>query len=281
MKNAIIKELKLVGITLIAAVISALGLWVFVFPFDFAPSGVDGVTVILQEITGLNAGYFNLILNATLLVIAWFCIKKRFVVYTFIFTTSSSLLCILFEVLRFYQYSGESVIATLFAGILAGVCTSMMLKISASSGGVDIIATMIQKKNKHINIERIISIICYVIVALSIFVFKDLNCVLLSIIQVFAFEVTSRMLLKDTRNAIEVKIVCDEIDKLKEDILIKLNHTATVVKSEGLYSQNEKQFVFVVINVRQLKDLLNILKNYPNSFVYYSDVMGVHGYFER
>ena len=281
MKNTIIKELKMVGITLIAAVISALGLWVFVFPFDFAPSGVDGVTVILQEITGLNAGYFNLILNAILLVIAWFFISKRFVVYTFVFTSCSSLLCILFEILHFYQYSGESVVATLFAGILAGVCTAMMLKMSASSGGLDIIATMIQKKNKHINIERIISVICYVIIALSIFVFKDLNCVLLSIIQVFAFEVTSRMILKDTRNAIEVKIVCDEIDKLKEDILIKLNHTATIVKSEGLYSQTEKQFVFVVISIRQLKDLLNILKNYPNSFVYYSDVMGVHGYFER
>ena len=51
MKNTIKKEILYVLLTFFAGIISALGLWVFVFPHDFVPSGIDGVAVTLQELT--------------------------------------------------------------------------------------------------------------------------------------------------------------------------------------------------------------------------------------
>ena len=283
MRLDIKREAGFILLTVIAGIISALGLWVFVFPYDFVPSGVDGIAVTLQELTNLNAGYFNLVINIILLVIAWFFINKRYVIFTAFFTVTSSLMCIFFEKIDFYQYyhPTSAMVSALFAGIFGGVSIGLMLRHKASSGGLDIIAAIIQKKKGHIRIERIVSFLSYIIVASSIFIYKDLNCILLSAIQIFSTEITVKAILKDTRNAIEVKIVTDETDSIKEDILVTLNHAATVLDGRGLYSGENKKFLIVVISIRQLSDLLKILKKHPNAFVYYSDVMGVHGYFDR
>ncbi len=283
MKLNIKKEISFLLWSIGAGVVSALSLWVFVFPYDFVPSGVDGIAVTLQELTKINAGYFNLIINAILLVIAWFFINKRYVIFTTFFTFTSSALCIAFEKTGFYQYNNPSnaMVSALFAGILGGVSIGLMLRQKASSGGLDIVATMIQRKKSHIKIERVISLLSYIIVGSSIFIYKDLNCILLSAIQIFSTEMTVKAILKDTRNALEVKIVTDETESIKEDILQTLNHSATVLEGRGLYSGEKKKFLIVVISIRQLSDLLKILKKHPLAFVYYSDVMGVHGRFDR
>lgn len=61
---------------LLAAIMSALGFHVFVYPAEFAPAGMDGVATMLQKITGLNAGWYMLMLNAPLLIAALFVLKN-------------------------------------------------------------------------------------------------------------------------------------------------------------------------------------------------------------
>lgn len=283
MKEKASKVGKNMILTVFAGALSAFGLWVFVFPFDFVPSGVDGIAVALQELTGLNAGYFNLVFNIILLFIACFFINRRYVVYTGMFSGLSATLCIFLEKINFYQYTypENAMVSALFAGIFAGLSIGIMLRLRASSGGLDIIAAIIQKRKGHLQIERIISLLSYIIVGSSFFIYWDLNCILLSAIQIFSAEITVKAILKDTRNAIEVKIVTKDIDKIKDDIIEKLAHSATVVEAKGLYLAEKQTFLFAVINVRQLGELYRILKDYPDAFVYYSDVMGVHGYFDR
>ena len=82
-KISVRRELRNLIITVFASVLSALGLWVFVYPSNFAPSGIDGIATMLQTLTGLNAGIYSLALNLPLLVIAWFFLKKRYVIYTY------------------------------------------------------------------------------------------------------------------------------------------------------------------------------------------------------
>ena len=79
-------EIKNIILTIIASILSAVGLWVFVYPARFAPSGVDGIATMLYDITKINAGYFSLIINVPLLLIAWFILDRKYVVYTVLCT---------------------------------------------------------------------------------------------------------------------------------------------------------------------------------------------------
>ena len=276
------KELGFIVITLIASALSAFGLHIFVYPASFAPAGVDGIATMLQSATGLNAGYYSLIINIPLLVVAYFLLKKRYVVYTVIFTVLSSVMLIVLKEINFYQYVSDNsgLIASVFSGVMLGVRTGIMLKIGASTGGVDIVAGIVQHKRAYGNIEKVITFICYAIIGVSFFVYNnDLNSVLLSVIQMFVFERASAAIMKDTRSAVEFKIITRDPEGLKNDIIYGLKHGATLIKSTGMFTEEGNSIIISVVNIRQIPEFLRLIKRYPDTFVYYTDVSGVKGNF--
>ena len=280
-KKMVLKEAINVLLTIVGAALSAFGLHIFVYPAGFAPLGIDGIATMLQEMTNFNAGYYSLMFNIPLLVIAWFIIKKRFVIYTLLFTILSSVMLVVLEAVSFYEFhgTGELIIPAIFSGVILGVRTGLMLKIGASAGGIDIIAAMIQKKRPYLNIERTITLICYVITFLSYFVYHNVTSILLSVVQMFIFDKFAGGMLKDSRNAIEVKIVTKEPEAIRNEIIYKLKHSATIVNSRGMYSDDESTMIISVINIRQIPEFIDIIKNHPDTFAYYGELMGVKGNF--
>lgn len=280
MKSNIKKEVVNVLLTVVASVVSALGLHIFVFGNSFAPSGIDGIATMLQEITKINAGIFTFALNLPLLIAAWFILKRKYVIYTILFTVLASLWVYVLGEIHFYQYVVETdkVIVAIFSGLLLGARTGIMLRIGASSGGIDIIACIVQNKFNR-DVEKIISFVCYIIIGVSYFVYRDLTCILLSVVQMFVFEKTVAFILKDTRNAVKFEIITKEPEKLKEEIIYELKHGATIVQSKGMFTDEQSTIVVTIVNTRQVPEFLQILKKYPDTFVYYTDVTGVNGNF--
>lgn len=269
-------------LTAVTAFWVALGMHVFIFPSDFAPSGVDGIATMLQRLTSVNAGVFTLAINVPLLIAAWFILKRRYVVYTVLYTLLLSFFLFLLARVGFYQYTApsERLLPAIFGGVAQGI-TGIMLRIGASSGGVDVMASMIQKKMPHKNVESIISLISFAVVAVSYFVYRDLNSVLLSVIEIFVCERVTATILRESRGAVKFEVVTKNLEEIKRDILYELNHGATVLDARGLYTQENKFVIVCLVNYRQIADFLRIAEKYPDTFVYYSEVMGVHGNFDR
>ncbi len=280
-KKLLKKEITNILMIMIACVLGAIGMHVFVYPSNFAPMGVDGVATMLQKLTNVNAGIYTFALNLPLFIFAWFVLKKRYVIYTFIYILTVSGMLILLDQISFYQYIAESdkLISSIFSGILLGARTAIMLKIGGSSGGADIIACAVQAKRPYGNVEKIISMICYVIMGLSFFVYRDLNCIFLSVVQLIIFESVMKSIMTPTRNAVEVKIITKHPDEIKQKILYNLKHGATHVESRGMYTDEGNNIIFSVINIRQIPEFMEMMKEFPDTFVYYSSVKGVRGNF--
>lgn len=268
-------------IILVASILSAVGLYTFVNPANFAPSGIDGIALMSQQLFGINMGYVSLAINVPLLVIAWFYINKKYVIYTFVFTVMSSVMLIVMENINMYEYVSENNtwIAVFASGILLGTRTALMIKIGGSSGGVDIIASVFQKKKPYLNIEVLISLFCYIIIGMSFFVYRNIESIIMSVVQMLIFNLAMNHILKTTRNAVEVKIITDEPEKFREDILTNLKHGATVIKCTGMYTGDEKSMIVTLINMKQMNDLIKLSKKYSNTFLYFGDATGVWGNF--
>ena len=271
-----------VAVTLCTAFLVGMGMHIFIYPNDFAPSGVDGLAAMLQKITGLNAGLFTLLINLPLLVAAWFVLKRRYVLFTVLYTVALSLFLLLFEWLGLYRYvaTADRILPALFGGVAQGL-TGIMLRIGASSGGVDVMGSMIQKKIPHKDVEKIISLISVIIIMISFVVYGNLQSVLLSVIEIFVCERVTARILRSSRNAVKFEIVTEHLDAIKEDILHRVGHGATVLEGHGLYTDKQKQLILCVVNYRQIPAFLRVLSQYPDTFVYYLDVMGVRGTFDR
>lgn len=278
----VFREIESVVLTVIASIMSALNLHIFIIPANFAPGGVDGISTMLQNLTGISAGWFLLIINLPLLIFAWFILKRRYVIYTILYTALSSLFLVVLENISFYQfdnYPNERLLIALFSGALLGIRTGMMLKIGGSTGGTDIVAGCITKKRPHINVEIPISILSCIIIIASGFVYGDVLSVMLSLVQMVIFSSACELVLRDTRNAVEVKIITKNPEKLTDTIIFELKHGATVTESKGLYTGEKSSVITTVINVRQIADLMNIIKQDESAFVYYTEAKGVRGNF--
>lgn len=283
------KEAKHVLLTMLAALVSVIALHTFVVPSDFSPSGIDGVGTILYEITGWNMGWFKIAINLPLLALAYVFLNKKYVLYVIFFTLLDSFGVILLEEINFFVYIpnglgateliGYRLLSAVVSGILLGICVGIMLKIGYSSGGVDIIACLAHKWKPHVNVERIISICAYSIVGISFFVYRDLTSILLSSVQIFVCERMISAILRRDRFAVEVKIITKHPEVIRDEILYKHKHSATIAKTTGLYSGEENFMVFSVMSIRDIPSLMNTMKKHPDAFVYFSDGMRVQGDF--
>ena len=285
-KQAVLLEVKNVAIIVVFSIIVALGLHIFVYNADFAPSGVDGIATILQYVTGINAGYFTFLINLPLLIVAWFILKKRYVIYTLIYTVIISATLRILPLLNVYQYdcslpNHSHLISAIFAGIFQGA-TGIFLKIGGSSGGVDIIGCLIQKKFPHKDVEKIIAYLSYAVVAVSFFVYDNsINSVCLSIIEIFICEKVTGAILRDRRNAVKFEVITNTASakEIKQYIIFNLRHGATLLQGQGAFSEEDKAVIVCLVSYREIAEYLRIMKKFPDTFVYYSDVMGVYGNF--
>ena len=295
MKNVIEKRKNLIRavidifVVVIAATIASLYLHVFVAPAKFAPSGIDGLCMIFFEITGLNMGWFKLIINIPLIILAWIFLKKRYVFYVMMFTLLVSVGVIFWEGIHFYTFIpadlteaetiGYRLISALVSGVMLGLHIGILLKRGYSSGGVDIIAGLFHIWKPQWNIERLISICSYIIVAASYFVYWDLTSIILSVIQIFVGEWTIASILRTERYAIEVKVVTKTPEDIREKILYKYAHSATILSAKGMYSGEDYFMVVSVMNSRDIAGFINEMKEYPDTFIYFSDRVRVQGKF--
>ena len=273
-------------LTVVAALAVALGMHVFIYPADFAPSGVDGLATVLQTLTGINAGLFTAAINLPLLIAAWFILKRRYVLYTLLYTVFLSFFLILLARVDFYAYHphGERLIPAIFGGIAHGL-TGIMLRLGASSGGVDIIAGMIQKRLSHKEVEKIISLISFVTVGLSYLVYENVESALLSVVEIVICERITTGILRNTRTLIKCEIYAPRLSELRGELHLHFPaeqfptevDASVQASAKGDGSSKERQRLLCVIRHRQLPELLRVLRKFPDATLYYSDVMGVIG----
>ena len=285
--NKIKTELTSILMMLCAVTISFVSLYVFVIPSNFSPSGVDGISTILFEITGINIGWFKLAINIPLLVLAWIYLKKRYVFYVIAFVLIDSFGVILLEEMEFFTFvpagltlgeeMGYRIISAIFSGVALGICTGIMLQIGCSTGGIDIVACLVNQKKPNFNVERIISIICYGVILCSYFVYWDLTSVLLSCIQIFVFEWTAASILRKSRYAVEVKIITKDPEVIRDEILHKYHHGATILDATGMYTGEAYAMVVTVLNIQNMHDFMTAMKAHPDTFIYFTDGVKVQG----
>lgn len=269
-------------VTIMASLVSSLALYVFVYPANFVPLGLEAVATMLLQVWN-QPWFWTLLLNAPLIIYACFKLDRRYVFFSLLFTALSSLFLFVYPIINLpvYNKPDERLLAAICSGIMLGIRTGLMLRIGSSSGGVDIIAQVLGKRFPQVNIERIITVICCTLIFGSYFVYRDFDCILLGMVQMFISERATTFLMRQNREAIKVEIVTKTPEKLKEDIIVNLRHSATVIDGKGLYSGEANTVLFVVLNLYQMADFINIIKKYPDTFVYYYDVKGVYGNFRR
>ena len=269
-----------------AAVISALSYTVFVLPNSFAPSGINGICVIIMELTGLNIGYLSLLLNIPLSILVYMKVNKAIAVRSVCYVIIFSVFLIVFQKLNSPVYHTENgtstILGPLTSGVIMGCIYSVLIKVGAYTGGMDFVALLIQSKYPEKSVFSLNFVINVIIAVMSFIVFNfRIEPVLLSILYSFSSSTTADKSLRVNKSAMRFEIITDHCEEISREIITVLKHSATIVEAKGAYTDNKSNIIVCVINRSQIAVLYGILSKYPKTFAVIDPVSEVIGNFKH
>lgn len=276
------------ALVIICAMLGALNYELFVFPNNFAPAGLNGFLTIIRHLTGFGFGYLYLILNIPLLLIAFKILKRHFAVYTFVYVIVFALTSLLLRDLDVSRFAfvatdgGERIMAAIAAGVFNGAFYSVTLRIGGSTGGMDIVAALINHRKPEFSLVWLIFLINVIVALLSFFAYgMDYVPVILCIVYSFVTSRVSDTALKGSRSAAKFEVVTSHPEELAAELMSKLHHGCTVLPAKGMYSHEDKSLLICVVNNMQIADFERVIRKYSDTFVVVSSVTGTYGNFKR
>ena len=265
--------LSLILITL-GSVMAALALELILIPNSMIDGGMNGVSIILNTLFGGSLGVIIFIVNLPFLILGYKQLGKKFV---FKAGYGMALFSILLEVFGNYEpLIDDTLLATVYGGILLGVGCGIIIKEGGCLDGTEIVAILINRK-RSLSVGQVVLCFNVVIYGAAIFVFGAERA-LYSLLTYFISYKVIDMVSDGLNSAKAAFIITDDGTEIASEILKRLGRTVTVLSGEGIISHGDKRVLYTVITrfeVSILKDILNEVDD--SSFVTVFDVSEIIG----
>ena len=272
----------------VVALVAAVNYELFVFPNQFAPSGINGICTMIQHVTGISVGYLSLLINVPLAIWCYIEVSKpvalRSMVY--VLTFSVGLLILDHVDLSAFAYATENgtskILGPLVAGIIQGYVYSILVKASAYSGGTDFISAILHKRNPNKSVFGMSFVMNSLIAVCSYFVYGyQMEPVILCIMYSFMSSNVADRQMRAGREAVCFEIITDYPKEISEEIIKRTKHSTTLIPARGMYSGRETNMLICVVNKTQAATVARICRSYPNTFAVMDPVSEVMGNFKK
>lgn len=269
-KNKIVEfVIELIYIA-IGATFIAIGINLFLLPNKMTTGGASGIATVLYYVFNLPMGLTTILINVPLFIFAILKLGKSFTIKTIISTT---FLSIFLEIFKFNTFARtinlDLIISCILGGITTGIGLSLTFKAGASSGGSDLLANIIYKMTKKESVSQILLIIEVVIISTVIFVFKDVNLGLYSIIAMFLSTKVIDIIFEGIYYTKVATIITDTKDGIINRILNELKRGATITEARGAHTNSNRYIITCVISRPQVSKIKQIVREEDDDAIMY------------
>ena len=224
-------------------------------PHGFLSGGVMGVALLVGYWTEtLTPLVWYSVLCVPVYVLGWFCVGKRFLLYT-AYGTLCTTLCSFF--VTFTIPIESEVYATVVGGVLHGAACGIMLRTLGSSGGTDVVAVLL-KERWNVPIGQF-NFLFNSLLFLTAASHMALDLIVASMLMMFISASTLEYVLGLFNRRKLVMIISDHGEEISEAILVTERFGATLVRGKGAYSGSDREILLTVTNNVALKRLENLV----------------------
>ena len=271
-----LKELRRCFVIIFGAALIAAGFNLFLVPHKLLSGGVSGLSMLTNYITPINLSLLYFTYNVPLLIAGLFLLGKRFIGLSIL-----SVACVTGFVALIPQeaLASDNLLSAVFGGVLVGLGSGISFRVGGSSGGFDILGSIVTKYRDFPIGNVLVGLNALVILAMG-YLDKDWNVVLASILSLY---ITGKVLdfIHVGHIKITVYIITNESEQML-DKLLTLPRGVTRIKTEGAFSHKEKDMLMTVTTMYELAELREIIrKTDPSAFVNIVETLGVMGSFRR
>lgn len=260
MSTEVKKEVKRILVICLAALLMAANIKTFVRTGGLYPGGATGLTILIQRIgemffhVTIPYTVVNLVLNAIPVYIGFRYIGKKFTMYSCLMIVLTSVLT---DLIPGVAITYDTLLISIFGGMLNGLAISMCLAVDATSGGTDFIAIYFSEK-KGMDSFNAILLLNVVILTLAGILF-GFDKALYSIIFQYASTQVLHVLYKKYQQQ-TLFIVTDKPKEVCEAIYKVSHHGATILEGEGSFEHCQRNVVYSVVAGSQSKKVIQAVR---------------------
>jgi uncharacterized membrane-anchored protein YitT (DUF2179 family) len=273
------KRVAIIGpvfLMIISAAAVGFGFQLLLIPEKLLSSGVSGVAMVVGYLSGWNIGWLYFALNVPILLWGYRILGKRFIGLSMVTVLSTAFFM---QVVPKIELTNDRLLASVFGGVLVGLGTSVALRYGGSSGGFDIIASIISRyRDLPIGILTVL-LNTFVVAALG-FLRNDWNAALYSMLSIY---LTGRLIdaVYTPHHKVTAFIVTNNTQELASRLL-KLPRGVTIVKTRGAFTSEERDMLMTVTTRYELAELRKtIIEVDSKAFVNVVQTIDVIGEFRK
>lgn len=261
----IIKETVILTV---AVVIIAAAVYFFLVPSHTSVSSISGLGIVLSNFVPLQLSAITMILNVVLLIIGFFTCGREFGVKTVYTSVMLPLFLGLFEIIfpNFGSMTDSQELDVLCYILVVSVGLSILFNRNASSGGLDIVAK-IMNKYLHMELGKAMSLsgMC---VALSAALVYDKKTVVLSILGTYFNGIVLDHFIFDNNIKRRVCIITKKEEELRQFIIHDLHSGATIYEAIGAYNMEKRREIITIVDKGEYQKLMKFINQEdPKAFI--------------
>ena len=263
--KSIIKE---TSILTVAVAIIAAAVYFFLVPSHASVSSISGLGIVLSNFIPLPLSAITMILNVVLLIIGFFTCGREFGVKTVYTSVMLPLFLGVFERIfsDFGSMTNSQELDVLCYILVVSVGLSILFNRNASSGGLDIVAK-IMNKYLHMELGKAMSLsgMC---VALSAALVYDKKTVVLSVLGTYFNGLVLDHFIFDHNIKRRVCIITKKEEELRQFIIHDLHSGATIYESIGAYNMEKRNEIITIVDKGEYQKLMNYMnREDPKAFI--------------
>lgn len=289
MKKKILSEIKTLRwqnfiFLLIAGIINAFGVTLFLSPVKLYDSGISGTSMLLSQVTPefLTLSVFLIVLNVPLFI---FGLKKQgfaFTVYSIFAVAVYSLTAWLITDVLPIDVSFTSPLAgddlllcALFGGLISGTGSGLTIRFGGAIDGIEVMAVIFAKK-LGITVGTFVMIYNVILYIVCGFVINSWILPLYSIVTYGAALKTVDFIVEGIDRSKGVMIITEKEKEVNEALLEAFEQGTTKISARGGYSNTDKTVIYFVVNRFQISRLRNIVHSIdPKAYMTISEVADI------
>jgi uncharacterized membrane-anchored protein YitT (DUF2179 family) len=268
-------RLKSILAIIIGTAIMAFGINTFNIPNNLAEGGITGISILIKLlIPSIDQGMVYFLLNVPLFFLGWKVLGRTAFLYTIIGTVSLSFFLSLLDGIWEHPMD-DRLLASLYAGVTIGAGLGLIFRYGGTTGGVDIIARLLQKY-MGVSMGRTLFFGDMLVISASL-VYLNVESAMYTLVCVFIAARVIDFFQDGAYAGKALTIISDHADQIAKEIL-ELGRGVTILSGKGAFSGADKQVVYVVVSRNEVVRYKNIVQEIdPHAFVIVNDVHEVLG----
>lgn len=257
--------------------IYAAGVVLFILPSGLITGGTTGIALIVNHFTGMQISAFVGAFNVAMFALGYLVLGRKFAMSTLVSTFSYPvMLGLIQKAVGDFVLTEDLLLSALFGGLLIGLALAVVIRLGASTGGMDI-PPLILQKTLRIPVSASMYVFDFIIL-IGQMLFTPKQTCLYGILLVLVYTITLDKLLAVGASRTKLEIVSRHNDEIREAILEDLDRSVTMLHGRTGFVGEETDVIFCVIAPKELYKLERIVYSIdPDAFVVMSRATSVHG----